>query len=135
MNMELTVRYDSEKNIYFKKIEGAVTLQDALGTLQNDGTYDMTKNIYMIEDLTRVSVGFSLKELYKFISQANKVFPERILIFHTIITRSKRNSAFVFIVKSFINKNRYKLALFSSADNAERWIREKQNIYGKLPPE
>jgi hypothetical protein len=132
--MEVSFRYDPQKNIYFKTVSGKVTYDEAVSSLNPEGVFDFSKNIYVIEDSTKAVVAFPLNKLYGFVNHSMQHFPKDILIFHALVTNSKIVTAFAFIIKRIFPNHRYQLNIFSTHKKAMEWILNKQKIYGELPP-
>ena len=132
--MEVSFRYDPQKNIYFKTVSGKVTYNEAVNSLIPEGVFDLSKNIYVIEDSTKAVVAFPLNKLYGFVNHFMQNFPKKILVFHALITDSKIITAFAFIIKRIFPDNRYRLAIFSTHKKALEWTLKKQKIYGNTPP-
>jgi hypothetical protein len=132
--MERSYLFDAEKNIYYKKISGRVSYNEAIESLQDSSFYDITKNIYLVEDTRDAVYDFPLKKLYAFVNKSQKNLPKKILIFQAIITNSKELVVFGSIFKTMLSNHRFKLGIFSDPKKAEKWITQKQKVFGTTVP-
>jgi hypothetical protein len=130
--MKISYLFDAEKNIYFKKVSGEITLKEAISSLQDSSFYDLTKNLYIVEDVRDVVYKFPLKKLYSFINNSQQHLPQNILIFQSLITHSKEVIVFGNIFKTVLSSHKYKLSIFSEPEKAEEWVIQKQKVYGTV---
>jgi len=132
--MKRSFLLDADKNIYYKKISGRVSYNEAIESLQDTSFFDVTKNIYLIEDTRDAVYDFPLKRLYAFVNKSQQNLPKNILIFQAIITNSKELVLFGSIFKATLSNHRFRLSIFSDPKKAETWITQKQKVFGTTVP-
>ena len=132
--MERSFLFDADKNIYYKKISGRVSYDEAIASLKDSSFFDTTKNIYLVEDTRDAIYDFPLKKLYAFVNKSQQNLPKNILIFQAIITNSKELVVFGNIFKTTLSNHRFKLSIFSDPEKAEKWVCQKQKVFGTTVP-
>ena len=72
--MERSYLFDAEKNIYYKKISGRVSYNEAIESLQDSSFFDVTKNIYLVEDTRDAVYDFPLKNSMPLSTNHKKIY-------------------------------------------------------------
>ncbi len=127
--MGISVNFDPILNVYFKKISGSVTITQVRTSLQDRTQFDLTRNLFIVDDVLKAKFNFKFKDLYSFINKTQQNLPENILIFHAVVSTSKAINLFAKAIAG-IKNHRYQVQVFSNQQAALNWLQEKQKVFG-----
>ncbi len=101
-----------------------------MASLNDKDQFDLTKNIFVLDDIIQAKFNFSLNQLYSFINETQQHLPDGILIFHAVISTSKSIITFAKAISS-ISSHRYKVSVFPTQQEGLDWLNEEQKVFGE----
>lgn len=115
--------FNKSEQILYVECSEKIEIEDMFQYVKKLGNDDtLPRKLLILEDARKSDVQFTEEQLPELITKLEVILPKYKTINHAVIHSDPLNTAYAIILNNKVEKNNYRLKVFSTVQAAKKWL-------------